>query len=303
MNSFGAKQVLGPGQIISGRWEQKSYKVIRMLGLGGTAQVYLVQGENGHLRAMKTSPDIIGITHEHRILCFLNHSKPLKRLGIVPAVYELDDFQRGREVYHYIITDYCSGTNLGKYKGKLNASDIAVIGKKTAEFLSCLHETGFIFGDLKPGNILYDFNAKNIYITDFGSVSMKGHFLKQFTPGYDRVSWRAGTRMADEQYDIFSLGMLLTTLKLGKIRGRSEKGTEYLVSLVTRRVRPESLQKVILKALRQETQNCGEIALALGVVSSSGSAAQGSGETAVFVNVVGTTSVISFILSLIYYYH
>ncbi len=302
LKAFNLQPVLRSGQKITGRWERNSYRIVRLLGQGGTGLVYLVQNDNGGLRAMKISADVTGITYEHRILVFLNRCGRIKELGIVPEVYELDDFQIGKTVYHYIVTRYCPGTNLGTCLGRLRNRHVAVIGKQVAGFLSRLHEEGFIFGDLKPGNIVYDFPTGKINIIDYGSVSVKGHSLKQYTPGYDRASWQVGTRIADEQYDMFALGILLTALAVGKRELSPGGGLSGLISLVTRRIEPGHLQKTIVKALRQEAAGCREIALCLSVAEKESETAKSGRENTMFVHIVGAASVISFILSLAYYY-
>ena len=255
--------VLKRGHLICGWWERNIYRVERVLGRGGTAHVYLVRDTRGALKAMKISPDRVGVTHEHRILRLLNQAEGGTKQSVVPQVYELDDVFIENTVYHYIITQFCPGTDLAKCLGRLAIPDVLAIGVQIARFLSCLHSSGFVYGDLKPGNVVYDPRAKTVHIVDYGSVSIKGNGLHQYTPGYDRASWQAGTRMADEKFDIFSLGMLLALLIMGKVSRRDNGGLAGLTARVSRRIRPGPLRHIILGAFRQDISDCLEIALKL----------------------------------------
>ena len=61
-----------PGTVIRGRWYGGEYRVIALLGSGGTARVYLVEDIPGGDRyALKLSTDMAGIDREYRILARL----------------------------------------------------------------------------------------------------------------------------------------------------------------------------------------------------------------------------------------
>ncbi len=290
------------GQVVTGRWERNRYTIVRLLGQGGTGRVYQVRDSIGRLLAMKVSGDLFAITHEHRVLVYLNNCSGGRKPDVVPRVFELDDFQVGSEVYHYLITEYCPGKNLGSRLGRLKPGEIAAVGKRVAEFLHWLHRHGFVFGDLKPGNVLYNPESGAVYIIDYGSVCLKGHGLKQYTPGYDRASWQAGTRVADEHYDMFALGMLMASLALGKVRGKDGGKLSSLYSRVLQGIRHPLLRATIVKTLKQETRDCSEIAAELSAIPRE-SEDQGYGqETAAFVNIVGAASVLAFIVGIVYYY-
>jgi len=309
MNGFARDPALKRGQTITGRWERNSYKIVRLLGKGGSGFVYLAESEYGDLRAMKVSSDLAGITHEHRMLLFINRSGVRNRTGVVPRIYELDDFQSGQAVYHYIITDYCEGVNIGRYRRTIPAGDVEGIGKQVAVFLACLHESGVIFGDLKPGNIIYDFGTQTVHIVDYGSVRIKGQSFNQYTPVYDRASWRSGSRKADEQYDIFSLGMLMTVLALGKTGVDHKNGLPSVICRISKKLRHLPLKKVILKALNQEYTDCREMVEELTeIIKITQKHGRGTGrsggnrENSVFVSLAGAVSLISGILGIVYYY-
>jgi serine/threonine-protein kinase len=289
------------GQIITGCWERKSYTIIRLIGRGGSGVVYLVKDLKGKPWAMKISSDVAGITHEHRILRFLHNCRAIKDLSSVPKVMELDDFRMGSQVYHYMITQYCRGANLGRNPGGVSLYHAAVIGRQVAQFLSCLHEQGFVFGDLKPGNLIYDFKSDTVYIVDFGSVTMKGQVIKQYTPGYDRLSWGAGGRTADERYDIFALGLLLTTLILGKSSRMNQTDLPSLIAKASEGIYNPVLKNTIASILKQENTDTCTVVKNLSLIIEEELSGR-SKATAWFVRFVGAASAAAFILSLAYYY-
>lgn len=289
------------GQIITGVWERKTYSVTRLIGRGGTGLVYLVKDRQGMVWAMKISTDVASITHEHRILRFLNNRCEINELSIVPKVMELDDFRIGRQVYHYIITQYCRGVNLGRNSGGVSPYHAAVIGRQAAEFLTCVHDLGFVFGDLKPGNLVYNFNSGMVNIVDFGSVTIKGQVLKQYTPGYDRLSWGAGTRTADESYDVFALGLLLSTLILGKSVNVNKTDLPSLISRTLDRVNNPMLKGTLAKILRQENFSSRDVAESLSIIIEEEKTVRISRVNSWVVRIVGAASVAAFIVSWAYY--
>ncbi len=297
------KPFLKKGQIITGRWERNRYQAIRLLGSGGSGLVYLVRDREARLRAMKISTDIRVISHEHRILVHLNNNCGLKDTNMVPGVYELDDFQLGSVVFHFLITDYFEGRSLDSYVGKTDYRRALAIGVQVGWFLDCLHKAGFIFGDLKPKNIIFDRIRDQIHIIDYGSVCAKGHCLKQYTPGYDRASWRAGDRIADEGYDIFSLGMLLVSLVLGKQSRTGNCSLEKVISKVYKKIADTTLRCLIKKCLQQEAGAVPQPRECLPEIIFQDLPVTESGpEVGAFVNIVGAVSIISFMLSIAYYY-
>ncbi|MFZ5639843.1 MAG: protein kinase domain-containing protein [Bacillota bacterium] len=293
-----------PGQEITGRWDGSRYNVVRELGTGGTAKVLLVKNADGESRAMKISRDLPGITREHRTLLFMNNNRDIKNLGIVPGVYELDDYCKNGLTYHYIIMDCCPGRSLQEYKGILQPEELVTVGLMLAIFLFHLHQAGYVFGDLKPGNILYDRTARKISVVDFGSVCPKGRIIQQYTPLYDRSSWQAGSRQGDEKYDLFALSMLLLSLHHGLgVHIKKRSITKLLWELRPLAARCRIIQ-VVIRGLRQEYGLLNEIAVDLwrcrGKIEQQVSS--GGGYMPLAVNLAGAISAFFFIMSLFYYY-
>lgn len=305
MSGSRCKIRFSPGHEIRGRWDGNLYIIERELGSGGTASVFLVRNaEDGRVLAMKISRELSGITGEHRTLLFLNQQSEIKNLGILPQVYELDDYCEEGNTYHYIIMEYRNGEALQNIKGRLSAKEIGAVGMMLAIFLHYLHGAGYVFGDLKPGNILYDFVTRKLTVVDFGSVCPKGRNIQQYTPLYDRQNWQAGSRRGDEKYDLFALSMLLLSLHSGVNKALKCRNLTQLLAALTSSSAGNCLLPVIIRGLRQEYSLSGEMAVELW--RSRNNSSQGSPARRRTldraVNVAGAVSAVFFILSILFYY-
>src|SRR5690606_6074222 len=80
-----------------------------------------------------------------------------------------------------------------------------------------LHRRQYTFGDLKTDTVLVSEYGK-IDLIDYGGVTEKGRSVRQFTEVYDRGFWNAGSRKADEAYDLFPFAVLCLHLSDTRIR-------------------------------------------------------------------------------------
>lgn len=294
--------VLNTGQEIRGCWEGHTFTVLKRLGCGGNGIVYMVKDQHQQIRAMKVSADLMNLTSEYRMLVFLKQCPGLNSLNTVPKAYEIDDFRVGKKIFHFLILNYCPGDNINKAINRMTTYDAVLICRQVAEFFVYLHKAGFVYGDLKPGNLIYDFEEKQVHIIDYGSISLIGNHIKQYTPGYDRQSWWAGSRKADEKYDLFSLGLLLSTFLYKRAEPAREKSLDTFIAKLSKAVINPSLKKIIISTLRQETGESMTVYKELTKTLGSLQKDDSEKETRIFVNFVGITTVLSFLLSLAYFY-
>ena len=86
------------GNIITGKWNGNKYKVIGLLGKGGTGRVYKVLDmKSDSYYALKVSEDIQSITKESNML------NKFKHIGAIPKYIELDDYKEGGKTYYFIV--------------------------------------------------------------------------------------------------------------------------------------------------------------------------------------------------------
>lgn len=240
---------------IVGKWTGKAYTLIKKLGAGGVGEIYLVQDCYGEILALKLSDDIISITKEYRFLC------RFKDKGFVPKVYDLDDFSKQDNVYHYFTMEYIRGYNL---KSVLNGSSMDI---KTKLNLMCIviqivkqiNEEGYIYTDLKHENIMVDGKNSRIRLIDLGSVVEVGSSVKEFTPMYDILCWGKGKRIADLRYQTFAIAMLFISLMLNKSLDPNKDKLELAISGLRKKKVPPKLFEVIAGCLNGQVLDCNNL--------------------------------------------
>nr|WP_157261137.1 serine/threonine protein kinase [Paenibacillus wynnii] len=205
------------GTVIQGKWRGNRYLVERVLGKGANGTVYLVQREGRRDRyALKIGYDTLDLQSEINALTSLqscrkrNEYHARRETPLSSYLLEADDFSDGSNVPFYVMR-YIEGRPLHHFLSKHGPSWIGLVGLKLLDKLRGLHECGFVFGDLKPENVMVS-DYGEAELIDFGGVSPLGKSVKQFTEWHDRGFWNAGSRTADEAYDLFSFAVLCLRL-------------------------------------------------------------------------------------------
>jgi serine/threonine protein kinase len=197
---------LAVGTIIKGKWNQHIYRVERCLGEGENGKVYLVKKGSAFF-AMKLGFDSVDHQSEVNVLKQLSlNDGPFSRF-----LHDVDDFQSQGKDYPYYVMKYIKGSKISDFLQIKGEQWIGLIGLNLLKKLTYLHASGYIFGDIKMENILVS-SYGAVELVDFGGVTHKGRAVKQFTEIYDRGYWGAGTRTADEAYDIFAFAVLFMQL-------------------------------------------------------------------------------------------
>ncbi len=189
-----------PRTLIIGKWHQNRYRVIKPLGTGSIGAVYLVQASCG-LYALKIGFDKMSIISEVNTLRQLS-SVQGQSLG--PFFVEMDDWN-GLTFY---VMEYIRGQSVSSFIKQKGNEWIVVFMLQLLTELDKLHQQGYIFGDLKPDNLIVAGPSPKIRLLDVGGVTKIGRSVKEFTSFYDRAYWGAGSRKAEPSYDLFSLAMV-----------------------------------------------------------------------------------------------
>jgi len=202
---------LFPNNIIKGKWNENSYRVIKKLGEGGIGTVYqVVDISDGKNYALKLSEDNISLNREYGLL------KELEEISIIANGYEIDDIDIENKTYFFIVVEYIPGVTLCKYRKNKKTTTLGSLGTVIIllKFMMELHERGYILGDAKLDNIMVNQEGKVIRLIDLGGVVKVDSTIKEFTPAYDRASWKCGDRISQSSYDLFSATMILIQLLL-----------------------------------------------------------------------------------------
>lgn len=227
-------------------WFQK-YRIIKSLGRGGSAQVYLAEHiKLKTLRAIKQiSKD--AVLHE-QLLNEAHILKSLKHSGI-PVIYDFEEDAHNS----YIIEQYIEGESLKAFRQKcrlLKENLIINFAVQICDLLLYLYslDNPILYLDLKPENIIIADNV--IKLIDFGASGFKNELNnRKFslgTRGYAAPELYTG-HIPDERTDIYGIGSILYYMAAGTVYDRklSEKSRRKLLRHCSK-----SMQHIIYHCLR-----------------------------------------------------
>ncbi|WP_342553613.1 protein kinase [Paenibacillus sp. FSL R7-0652] len=261
-----------PGTVITGKWNRSRYTIRKLLGRGANGVVFLVQrGENGKQYALKMGFDPIDLQSEINVLKSFqlqrNH-EALRQSGIPSYLKDVDDYAvRGRDIPFYVMR-YVQGEALHHFIRRQGTDWTLLVGLRLLQKLAQLHQAGWVFGDLKPQNVLVS-DYGHVELIDYGGVTSIGRSVKQFTEWYDRGYWNAGSRTADASYDVFAFALLLIHILEGDaLKSLAADGlpqlrnVSQLVRLAERSERMEPFRHWITRALQSQFKDADAAAKA-----------------------------------------
>lgn len=256
--------MLSKGQKVNER-----YEIIKSIGEGGMANVYLAQDTLlDRLVAIKVlRGDLAG--NEKFIRRFQREAKSVSDLSHqnIVEVYDVGE----EEGQHYIVMEYIDGKTLKQLiqkRGSLTVSEVIDIMTQLTNGLSSAHDAYIIHRDIKPQNILILDNGM-IKITDFGiATSMNATQLTQTNSVMGSVHYlppeQAAGKTATIKSDIYSLGILMYELLTGSVPFKGDNAVEIALKQMKERVPsirkqnpliPQSVENIILKSTAKNPKN------------------------------------------------
>ncbi|MCH2146213.1 MAG: serine/threonine protein kinase [Phycisphaerales bacterium] len=146
----------------------QGYKIIRKLGAGAMATVFLAQQESlDRPVAIKVLPKKFS-ENEDFIERFYKEGRAAAKLNDANIVQAYDVGQSGD--YHYFVMEYVDGETVYDQivsRGKLSEAEALPIIQQVAKALMHAHERGFIHRDIKPKNIMIAKNG-DVKLADLG---------------------------------------------------------------------------------------------------------------------------------------
>ena len=195
------------------------YKILRELGHGGMAHVYLaIQESFGREVALKIlSPHLTD--DEQFSKRFLREARIVSQLSHPNIVTVYDAGKQGK--YHYMSMEYIPGKDLKQLKDSLSREEILRIVKDVASALDFAGKKGIVHRDVKPENIMIHQSDNRVILMDFGIAHGDDvtHGMTQTgkaigTPHFMSPEQTKGLKV-DHRSDIYSLGVVLFQLLAG----------------------------------------------------------------------------------------
>lgn len=245
------------------------YEIIRRLGSGGMADVYLARDTHlGRQVAIKTlykryaddDEFVARFRQEAQSAAGLNH----------PHIVSIYD--RGEaEGSYYIAMEYLEGTSLKQLiaeKGNLSPALAIDISEQILQALQFAHENNVIHRDIKPHNIVI--NGRNqVKVTDFG-IARAGSAARMTETGsiigtaqYLSPEQAKG-HAVEQNSDLYSLGIVLYEMLTGEVPFEGENPVAIALKHLSDSPAPpqslnpeipDNLNAVVMKALAKDPAN------------------------------------------------
>lgn len=199
------RDLLPEGSILRGKWQGRSYRIVRLLGRGANGAVYLAECAGGRI-ALKVSDSAAALSLEYDRLRKFAQDDAGRSIG--PRALELDDAEIGERTVFFLAMEYLEGLPIDAFIQARGRDWTPLCLLRVMRLLESLHRHGYIFCDLKPANIIFSLDTAEPRLVDFGGVTPSGQAVKEFTETFDRAWWGKGSRRADPEYDLFAAAML-----------------------------------------------------------------------------------------------
>ena len=202
-------------------FEIPGYRIIRPLGKGGMATVYLA-----HQNALdrEVAVKVLGADRapsEDLIKRFENETRTIARLDH-PHIVSIYDVGRASSGHLYYTLPYLPNGDLSSRADTQDPRRVAEILRSLAQALGYAHQHGIVHRDVKPENVLFD-KLDRPLLTDFG-IALARHSDVRVTregatlgsTGYMSPEQARGQAL-DGRSDLYSLGVMAYELLTGDL--------------------------------------------------------------------------------------
>ena len=215
--------------------EIAGYRLVRLLGHGGSGVVYLgrhVESQEEPEVAVKLL--VPGLADEAARSRFLREGDALRNLRHPNIVRMLD---RGvtEDGTPYLVRERVDGVAIDRYcdEHRLSISERIQLVLQLCDAIAYAHRQGVVHGDLKPGNVLVEPEGA-VRLIDFSSAALlpqggpssrgaPAELTTRFTPGYASPEQLRGRQPA-RPAEIYALGVLLYELLTGQLPRHRKAG-------------------------------------------------------------------------------
>ena len=238
------------------------YRIVRKLGSGGMADVYLAEDEElGRRIAIKILNDRHA-NDESFVERFRREAKNAAGLSH-PNIVSIYDRGEAEGTY-YIAMEYLDGRSLKELvvaRGPLPIPDAIAATRQVLAALRFAHRKGVVHRDIKPHNVMADADGR-LKVTDFG-IARAG--VSQMTEAGSIIGTaqylspeQARGSPVDQRSDLYSVGVVLYEMLTGTTPFSGESPVEIAMKHLSDPPRPPSVERpdippdldmVVLRAL------------------------------------------------------
>ena len=255
--------------ITKGQKINDRYEIIRSIGEGGMANVYLgydsILDRNVAIKVLRGNlandeKFVRRFQREALSACSLAH----------PNIVEMYDVGEDDGTY-YIVMEYVDGKTLKqllKKRGSLTLSEAIDIMSQLTDGMAHAHDSYIIHRDLKPQNIMIKDDGQ-IKITDFGiAVALNSTQLTQTNSVMGSVHYlppeQASGRGCTIKSDIYSMGIIFYELLSGSLPFRGDNAVEIALKHMREPLPslrednpsiPQSIENIIRRATAKNPKN------------------------------------------------
>ena len=250
------------------------FRILRPIGAGAMGTVHVaVEAATERLVALKT----LALDDEEARQRFVAEAQALTRLDHPDIVTVLEAGQNAH--VGWLAMELLSGCDLRRYTRAarlLPEPLVLVVGQRLAQALDHAHRRGIVHRDVKPSNVMVDWPAQRVTLTDFGIARLDdaGRTRSGVVPGspdYMAPELLAGAP-PDARSDLYALGVLLFELLTGRRPHEADSMGALLHSVAhapapdLRQLRPDlpaPLAELVARTLQRDPAKRAPDALAL----------------------------------------
>lgn len=255
--------------IIRGQKINDRYQIIRTIGEGGMANVYLAHDLilDRDVAVKILRGDLAD--DEKFVRRFQREAIAASSLSH-PNIVEMYDVGEDDGKY-YIVMEYVEGKtlkNLIKKRGGLTLPEVIDIMTQLTSAIACAHDSNIIHRDIKPQNVLIKEDGI-VKITDFGiAMALNSNELTQTNSVMGSVHYlppeQANGKGATVKSDIYSLGIVMFELLTGMLPFKGENAVEIAIKQMKNQIPsvcninsqiPQSVENIVLKACAKNPKN------------------------------------------------
>ena len=245
------------------------YQIIKTIGEGGMANVYLAKDTilDRNVAVKVLRGDLAD--DEKFVRRFQREALSASKLNH-PNIVEMYDVGEDNGSY-YIVMEYVQGKTLKslvKKRGALTLPEVIDIMTQLCSAIICAHDSYIIHRDIKPQNVMI-LDDGRVKIMDFGiAMALNSNELTQTNSVMGSVHYlppeQANGSGSTIKSDIYSLGILMYELLIGKVPFKGDNAVEIAIKQMKEPIPsickqnpdiPQSVENIVLRACAKNPKN------------------------------------------------